>query len=209
MKSKKIYPLRYRNARLGDAYKLLNVPRSPLTYRKEIIENNPFKHWIVRESYDTVYTYLEYLLNSTDRMTMGASIEARVPFKDNEFVDFVFSIPPNLRSRGRWLNKYLLKRAAERYMPYEQIYRPKTGFSIPVNSWIRRNEVFGKYISILDEERTLKRPYYNRKSILELLHNFRNKPDGYMYSFAGRVWNLLHIEMWTRMYIDDKRELVF
>jgi asparagine synthase (glutamine-hydrolysing) len=76
------------------------------------------------------------LLTRTDRATMGASIEARVPFLSHEIVDYSLGIDETLLIRGH-TQKYLLKRLAERYVPKESIYRRKIGFDLPLADWLR------------------------------------------------------------------------
>ncbi|MEZ5875709.1 MAG: asparagine synthase (glutamine-hydrolyzing) [Hyphomicrobiales bacterium] len=76
------------------------------------------------------------LLTRTDRATMGASIEARVPFLSHELMSYSARLSDDLLIKGR-TQKYLLKRLAERYMPRANIYRPKRGFDLPLAGWLR------------------------------------------------------------------------
>ncbi len=84
-----------------------------------------------------VYSYLtDNCLVKMDRMSMAASLEARVPFLDHELAELAFRMPPRLKVR-RNTTKPLLKRLASRYVPEECVYRPKEGFSIPLKNWLR------------------------------------------------------------------------
>jgi asparagine synthase (glutamine-hydrolysing) len=76
------------------------------------------------------------LLTRTDRATMGASIEARVPFLSHEIVDYSLGIDESLLINGH-TQKYLLKKLAERYMPASSIHRRKIGFDLPLADWLR------------------------------------------------------------------------
>jgi asparagine synthase (glutamine-hydrolysing) len=76
------------------------------------------------------------LLTRTDRATMGASIEARVPFLSHELVNYSLSIDERLLIKGH-TQKYLLKKLAERYVPKSNIYRRKIGFDLPLADWLR------------------------------------------------------------------------
>lgn len=76
------------------------------------------------------------VLTRTDRATMGASIEARVPFLSHELVNYSLRIDENLLISGH-TQKYLLKKLAERYMPKSNIYRRKIGFDLPLADWLR------------------------------------------------------------------------
>jgi asparagine synthase (glutamine-hydrolysing) len=89
------------------------------------------------DEFNRIYKYdlANYMVNDllflTDRMSMRHSIEARVPYLENDLADFALGIPPSQKIRGRTL-KYLLKKVAERHLPREVIYRRKQGFSSPI-----------------------------------------------------------------------------
>ena len=78
---------------------------------------------------------VDHNLNYTDKMGMSEGVEIRVPFLDNELVDFSYMIPPKLKMKGNTA-KYILKKVAERYLPKDVIYREKAGFGAPVRKWI-------------------------------------------------------------------------
>jgi asparagine synthase (glutamine-hydrolysing) len=83
-------------------------------------------------------TYLrDNLLVKVDRATMLSSVEARAPFLDRDVTAFALSLPPELRVR-RFTTKWVLKKAAEKWLPHDVIYRRKRGLSVPVASWINR-----------------------------------------------------------------------
>ena len=83
----------------------------------------------------------ELLLMRVDKMSMGVSLEGRVPFLDHKFIELVMSIPSNMKTRGGIL-KYLLKKAVRGLIPDEIIDRKKQGFAAPINEWF--NERLGK-----------------------------------------------------------------
>ncbi len=79
----------------------------------------------------------ELLLMRVDKMTMGTSVEARVPFLDHEFVEFALALPPCMKIRsgtGKWLLK---KAVAGTLLPEHIVYRPKQGFGAPVAEWLK------------------------------------------------------------------------
>ena len=82
-------------------------------------------------------THLSSILERQDKMSMAASVEARVPFLDNEVVDFAHTLPMGfkLSLRGR---KRILKQVARRYLPVSVIERSKSGFGVPLAQWMRR-----------------------------------------------------------------------
>ncbi|MGH8326995.1 MAG: asparagine synthase (glutamine-hydrolyzing), partial [Steroidobacteraceae bacterium] len=76
------------------------------------------------------------LLERGDRMTMAASLEARMPFMDHELAAFVSRLPDDWRVRGR-TTKRILREAMRRVLPASILERPKIGFRVPVNEWFR------------------------------------------------------------------------
>lgn len=84
-----------------------------------------------------IETYLPHdLLALSDRTSMSHSLEVRVPFVDQKFADFMWNMPDHLKLRGI-TKKFVAKKAAERLLPREIIYRPKKGFSVPLTVWYR------------------------------------------------------------------------
>ena len=77
------------------------------------------------------------LLVKVDRATMLSSVEARAPYLDRFLTSFALSLPADLRVRGL-TTKWVLKKAAEKWLPKDVIYRRKRGLSVPVASWINR-----------------------------------------------------------------------
>jgi asparagine synthase (glutamine-hydrolysing) len=67
----------------------------------------------------------------TDKMSMAAGVEVRVPFLDIELVEFSSRIPDNMKQRGK-VGKWVLKKAMENMLPHDIVYRPKTGFGVPL-----------------------------------------------------------------------------
>ena len=75
------------------------------------------------------------LLVKVDRATMLSSVEARAPYLDRFLTAFALSLPPQLRLR-RFETKWVLQKAAEKWLPRDVIYRRKRGLSVPIASWI-------------------------------------------------------------------------
>lgn len=83
------------------------------------------KHWLPGD-----------ILTKTDRTSMAVSLEAREPLLDYRLVEFAATLPASLRLRGGQ-GKWLMKRALQRYLPREVLYRPKMGFVTPISAWFR------------------------------------------------------------------------
>jgi len=76
------------------------------------------------------------ILTKVDRMSMAASLEAREPLLDHRLVEFAARLPGAMRVR-RGQGKYVMKKALERYLPKDILYRPKMGFVTPISDWFR------------------------------------------------------------------------
>ncbi len=85
---------------------------------------------------DMGLTLVDQYLQKVDVATMAQSLEARSPFLDYRMVEWSMRLPLEYKLRGRQ-TKYLLKKALCRYLPAELIYRPKQGFGMPVDQWLR------------------------------------------------------------------------
>jgi asparagine synthase (glutamine-hydrolysing) len=83
-------------------------------------------------------TYLVSILNRQDKMSMATSIEARVPFLDNEIIDLARSLPPGFKQTLKH-RKRVLKDVALRYLPAEIVHRRKSGFGVPLSLWFARH----------------------------------------------------------------------
>jgi asparagine synthase (glutamine-hydrolysing) len=88
-----------------------------------------------RGLYVDIKSYLcDNILTKVDRMSMGVSLEARVPYLDRELVDLAFQVPAHLKVfRGR---TKVLKAIAARHVLAQCVYRPKEGFSVPIKNWL-------------------------------------------------------------------------
>lgn len=136
-------------------------------------------------------------LTYTDRASMAASVEVRVPFIDIEVIEAAMKIPGNLKIK-KGESKYILKRTAEKILPREIIYRKKASFGAPIRSWIS-NELRGMIDDILSKENVESRGLFNYEFIDELIQNDRNGAEDNAY----RIYQLLTLELWFREYIDS------
>ncbi len=97
----------------------------------------PVEHHLDRVEYADLKTYLPGdILTKVDRASMATSLEVRVPMLDHELIEWAATLPPSFRLRGRE-GKYLLKKAMEKRLPDEILYRQKMGFSVPLADWFR------------------------------------------------------------------------
>ena len=134
------------------------------------------------------------LLERGDRMTMAASLEARMPFMDHELAAFVSALPDNMRVRGR-TTKWILREAMKRLLPAEILERPKVGFRVPVNEWFRGTMKDYLFDHLLGAgSRTS--GYYNRPVLEKILSDHVNGRQNH----EKLLWCLLNLEIWHREY---------
>jgi asparagine synthase (glutamine-hydrolysing) len=104
---------------------------------KDRAELAPTDHPLSLVQYLDYKTYLPGdILTKVDRASMAHGLEVRVPILDHEFVEWVSSLSPSLKLKGR-AGKYIFKQALEAKLPKEILYRQKMGFAVPLSSWIR------------------------------------------------------------------------
>lgn len=147
------------------------------------------------------YFLSDHNLNYTDKMSMAVGVEVRVPFLDKELVEFSTLIPVEFKMRG--VNtKYILKKVAEKYLPNDVIYRPKSGFGAPVRDWIIND--LQDYINVrLSKERIDRRGVFNYENVRKLIE--RNSSDKIDASYS--IWALLSIESWFTQFYDLKNKV--
>ena len=134
------------------------------------------------------------LLERGDRMSMGASIEARVPFLDHELVAFVSSLPDNFRVRGL-RSKWILREAGRRLIPERILKRPKVGFRVPINEWFR-GEMRDYLVDHLQSASSTTRAYYDARALDQTLTEHLNGRQNH----EKLLWALLNLEVWHRQY---------
>jgi asparagine synthase (glutamine-hydrolysing) len=151
--------------------------------------------------YVDINSYLpEDLLVKVDIATMANSLEARVPFLDHKFMELVAGIPSQLKLKGSE-SKFILKKTFKDLLPEAISKRKKMGFGVPLSKWFRK-ELKGYTYEVLLDHKTLNRGYFRREGIERLL----NDHIALRYDHAAKIWALLFLEMWFRVFIDTEGE---
>ena len=138
----------------------------------------------------------DHNLNYTDKMSMAEGLEVRVPFLDLDLIEFVARIPNRYKQKGSH-GKWILKKAMEPFLPKNIIYRPKTGFGVPLRRWLKDDlrELLGDLLSV---DSINKRGLFSSQSIQKLISDNDNGKIDASYTLLS----LLCIEIWCRAYID-------
>jgi asparagine synthase (glutamine-hydrolysing) len=144
-------------------------------------------------------TYLpDDLMIKADRCSMAASLEARAPFLDHQLVELVAAIPYNLKLKGN-ITKFILKQAARGLLPDEIIDRPKHGFGVPLGTWLRKDIEPVREVLLSSGARG--RRLLNSQAVESLIaEHASGKRD-----HGQRLWTLLTLEWWYRLFIDTPK----
>lgn len=133
----------------------------------------------------------------TDKMSMAAGVEVRVPFLDNHLVWLANALPSHYKQNGRE-GKWILKKAMEPYLPQNVIYRPKTGFGAPLRHWLR-HELRELVDDMLSATTLRKRGLFDATVVAKLIADDRaGRVDG-----AYTILGLVCIEIWCRKFLDN------
>ncbi len=134
------------------------------------------------------------LLERGDRMTMAASIEARMPFMDHELAGFVSGLSDDWRVRGR-TTKRILREAMLRLLPAPILERPKVGFRVPVNEWFRTSmKDYLKDHLLGSDSRT--HGYYQP----QMLRRYLDEHIAGRQNHEKLLWSMLNLEIWHKEY---------
>lgn len=133
----------------------------------------------------------------SDKMSMAAGMEVRVPFCDPDLAETTARLPDTLRVRGRE-GKYALKKIMERHLPHDVIYRAKAGFGVPMRQWVD-SELSDRIADRLSPDRVAARGLLDAEAVTRMLElNRTGKAD-----LAYPIFALMVLEEWCRTFIDD------
>lgn len=197
----------YRISSFNKKNGLFNINDYDLKERSNYIINSNGNMNIKKIKY-SLNTYLQSIQNRLDKMSMANGVEFRVPFIDKNLLKLSISNQKYGIVQNKKISKYLLKIIGEKYFKKKHIYRPKVGFSTPINFWMRNKKGFGEILDILIDSKTTNREIYNQKNLKKLIIDFYKYPnENYKNSNAGKIWNILNLELWIRSFIESKSEL--
>ncbi|HVG30151.1 MAG TPA: asparagine synthase (glutamine-hydrolyzing) [Pyrinomonadaceae bacterium] len=140
------------------------------------------------------------ILTKVDRMSMAASLEARVPLLDHKLIEFVTRIPASLKMKGAE-TKHVFKRAVRGLVPDEILDRPKQGFGVPIPQWINA-QLRGRIRETLTDARARARGYFEPRYLrLMLDEHERGRRD-----HSAQLWSLFMLELWHRTFMDGDHQ---
>jgi asparagine synthase (glutamine-hydrolysing) len=164
---------------------------------REYIHRQPKWDIINRIMYTDLKAWLpDTYLEKIDKAAMAVSLEGRVPFLDHKLVEYAYSLPGRLKVRGR-VTKYALKKALEPVLPHSTLYRPKHGFSVPLDAWFR-GELKHFASDVLFDSAPKYVDYLNPGFVRELYDaHIRHERD-----FGAQLWGILNFELWHHTFLE-------
>lgn len=185
----------------GDRNRLLAVPVSSRSPRLDDVAADPDRpgDWLLRLEQRAYLSWV--LLRDIDAMSMAHSLEVRVPFLDPTYGDQLARIPWEMKSRDG-VGKWILKRALEPLLPHDVLYRPKMGFGLPTNTWMRRS-LAPMVRDLLAPARVARRGLFDPAATTRLVQRFFGGDD----TVWRHVWMLFVVEGWATHVLDAGRDV--
>lgn len=144
-----------------------------------------------RMMYLDLVTYLpDDILVKVDRAGMATSLETRIPFLDHRVVEFAWQVPLSMKIRngqGKWLLRQVLKR----YLPEKMMERPKMGFGVPLDAWLRGPLKEWAH-ALLEERRLRQEGFFNA----EIVQRKWKEHLSQKYNWQYHLWDVLMFQAW-------------
>jgi len=157
------------------------------------VDKAPTESPLSMVQYLDIKTYLPGdILTKVDRASMAHALEVRVPLLDHKLVEWMAGLQPDMKLRGRE-GKYIFKKSLENYLPDDILYRPKMGFSVPLNAWFKGPLKDKVQESLLGE--TMTHCGLFNHSFLEYIIN---QHQSGRRDYSSPIWSLLMFEAFLR-----------
>jgi asparagine synthase (glutamine-hydrolysing) len=199
--------VRYRSYYSDDELRALYSPALRATLADEIAGSEHLDYFadvpdddlLNRILYVDWKTFLPELnLAYCDKMSMAASIETRVPYLDNEVVDFMLGVPPDLKLHG-FTSKFVLREAMKDVVPPAILRRRKAGFGAPIRTWLRR-DLREMVDDLLSAGTVSRRGYFDPVAVRRLIDDDREGRADNTY----RIWALVTLELWQQIFMEGR-----
>lgn len=161
------------------------------------------KNWQERRMLLDMETYLpEDILCKVDRASMKYSLETRCPILDTNVMEYAFSMPHEFKY-GNGMKKRILKELAYDYIPREMLERKKTGFSVPLDKWLR-GPLKEQVLAFAGAEFLNRQGIFDAAYVESFLKNYMEKGDGGSgtgANYSRMVWAFFMFQRWYETYI--------
>ena len=130
------------------------------------------------------------ILTKVDRASMAVSLETRLPFLDHRLIEFAWSLP-NEYKYNNGQSKWILKEVLNKYIPKKLYDRPKQGFGMPINEWLKGSlKEWGE--DLLNEQKIKEQGYFDAKQVREKWSQHQSGKSNWQH----QLWNVLMFQSW-------------
>ena len=161
------------------------------------------KNWQIRRMLLDMDTYLPGdILSKVDRATMKYSLEARCPVLDRDVMEYSFRLPHSFKDH-KGCQKYILKDIAYDYIPKELLERPKSGFSVPMDKWLR-GPLREKLTDYASASFLRRQGFFDPEETQRLAEGWLLQGDGGSYTgsnYSRILWAFFILEQWYEEYL--------
>ena len=170
---------------------LVSGAEEPATVLTDPANRTAFPSFEQRMMYLDAITYLpDDILVKVDRAAMAVSLETRVPFLDHRVVEFAWRLPLSMKIRAG-TGKWLLRQVLRRYLPQQLIERPKMGFGIPLDAWLR-GPLRDWAEALIDESRLKTEGFFDPAPVRQKWAEHRSGQRNWSY----HLWDVLMFQAW-------------
>jgi len=178
----------------NDVDKILNINSNRSIYSLfENKSNLSYLNYMMSVDYKAFMN--DDVLTKVDRATMSVSLEGREPLLDHRIIEYLAGVPESLKYKNKQ-GKYLLRQILYKYLPKEMVDKPKSGFQIPLDEWLKGDlrYLVEKYL----DEKSLDDEIFNISEVLEL----KTKLFLGQYVNINQIWLIITFEMWKEKWFD-------
>jgi len=167
------------------------------------------KNWQIRRMLLDMETYIPNdTFTKMDRASMKYSLETRYPFMDKEIIEYSFRLNHSFKYKNG-NKKRILKDIAYDYIPANLLDRPKVGFAVPLDKWLK-GPLREQLTDMASKEFLQKQGLFNSDYTTKMINNYLKTEDGGPgtgANYSGLMWSFFVFQKWYNMYIIDNKEI--
>ena len=192
------YPEHDKEALLTEKFKEARGDSKTTKYLENILKRTEGMDEGTKWPYLDLMSYLpEDILCKVDIASMAVSLECRSPFLDHEVIEFAYSLPGSYKLSSKGRHKYILKEAFKDWLPNDFMDRPKQGFSVPLNRWLR--EDFGDLLEKYLLQGKFLSDWFEQNQIEKYVKEHLSGEK----SHSQHLWPLLVLAIWIKRFNVD------